>query len=64
MPILIYVVSRTAQVAVAHLEADAEGRRKLDALLARLKERYTVFEFDSVDALAKQVYQDLARLDA
>jgi hypothetical protein len=64
MPMLIYVISRTARVEVAHLEGDAENRKKLDALLARLRERYTVFQFDSVDALAAQVYQDLARLDA
>ena len=63
MPMLIYVVSRAARVEVAHLDDDAESRKKLDALLARLRERYTVFQFDSVDALATQVYQDLARLD-
>jgi Domain of unknown function (DUF4062)/AAA domain len=63
MPMLIYVVSPAARIEVAHLDDDAESRKKLDALLTRLRERYTVFQFDSVDALAKQVYQDLARLD-
>lgn len=63
MPMLIYVVSGSAQIEVAHLDAEIENRKKLDALLGRLKERYTVFQFDSVDALAKQVYQDLARLE-
>ncbi len=63
MPMLIYLVSPAARVEVAHLEADAESRKKLDSLLARLRERYTVFQFDSVDALATQVYQDLVRLD-
>ena len=63
MPMLIYVVGRAARVEVAHLDADPENRKKLDALLARLRERYTVFEFESVELLAAQVYQDLARLD-
>jgi len=63
MPMFIYVVSRAARVEVAHLDDDHESRRRLDALLARLKERYIVFQFDSVETLAAQVYQDLARLE-
>jgi hypothetical protein len=63
MPLLLYVLSRTARVEVGHLEADAEGRQKLDALLEGLRNRYVVSQFDSVEALAMQVYQDLARLD-
>jgi hypothetical protein len=64
MPMLIYVLGGSGQIEVAHLETDPGNRTKLDALLARLKERYVVFQFDSVDRLAKQVYQDLARLQA
>ena len=63
MPMFIYVVSRAARVEVAHLDDDHESRRRLDALLGRLKERYIVFQFDSVETLAAQVYQDLARLE-
>ena len=52
MPMLIYVLSRTAKVQVADYEADEEGRRRLDALLARLKARYVVYQFESVQELA------------
>ena len=63
MPMLIYIVSRTARVEVAHLEDDPESQQRLHALLTRLMQRHTVFQFDSVEALAAQAYQDLARLE-
>ena len=62
MPILIYVVGRTARVEVGQVEADGEGRQKLDELIARLRARYVVADFDSAETLAQRVYQDLSKL--
>ena len=62
MPMLIYVIGGSAQIEVASPDAELENRRKLDVLLNRLRTRYTVFQFDSVETLAAQVYQDLSRL--
>lgn len=58
-PCLIYLKDDNVPVILAHIERDAEGITKLEALKKELKAKHTVSFFTSPDQLATQVVVDL-----
>jgi O-acetyl-ADP-ribose deacetylase (regulator of RNase III) len=60
-PMLLYVIHDNAQVEVSQIEADPEGKRKLEALRAHLLRKYVPYKFRSVDDLGRQVFEDLGK---
>jgi type II secretory pathway predicted ATPase ExeA len=61
-PKLLYVLHEDAEVKRSYLEAEPEKQAKLQALLKRIKAKYMVYQFRTVEELAKQVYEDLGKL--
>ncbi len=59
VPCLIYLKDDSVPVIPAHIERDAEGITKLEALKKELKAKHTVSFFTSSDQLATQVVVDL-----
>lgn len=62
VPCLIYLKDDSVPVIPAHIERDAEGMTKLEALKKELKAKHTVSFFTSPDQLATQVAVDLHNL--
>jgi hypothetical protein len=64
LPLLLYVLRDDGFVRKQDQDGDPARRRQLDQLVARLRREYVVYQFlDSAD-LAKQLYEDLGKLDA
>lgn len=61
-PKLLYVLHEDAEVKRSYLEAEPEKQAKLQALLKRIKSKYVVYPFRTIEDLAKQVYEDLGKL--
>lgn len=59
VPCLIYLKDDNVPVIPAHIERDAEGITKLEALKKELKAKHTISFFTSSDQLATQVVVDL-----
>jgi hypothetical protein len=58
-PMLLYVIREDASVKASYFDAATEAQRKL--LLTRVK-KHTVYQFGTVEELARQVYEDLGKL--
>jgi hypothetical protein len=61
-PMFLYVIRDDAPVKVADIEPDPAGKAKLDNLRNRILKDYLAYLFDSVEDLARQVYEDLGKL--
>jgi Domain of unknown function (DUF4062) len=60
---LLYVMHDNASVKACDLETDAESVEKLAQLKRYILSKYVVYLFSSVDELARQVYEDLGKLE-
>lgn len=61
-PRLLYVMGDDAPVKVSDIEADPEGKAKLNQLKKRILATHMVYLFNSVDDLAHRVFVDLGKL--
>ena len=59
---LLYVIKDSANVKVGDIEKDPVGKEKLDRLKAEVKAIKTIYPVDSVEDLARQVYEDLGKV--
>jgi hypothetical protein len=58
----LYVIRDEAPIKVSDIEPDANSKVKLDNLKARILKSYFAYMFDSIEDLARQVYEDLGKL--
>jgi hypothetical protein len=61
-PMLLYVIREDAPVKKSDWDTDMQKRARLEALIARLKQKYVVHGFIDAADLAKRVYEDLGKL--
>lgn len=61
-PMFLYVIRDDAPVKVSDIESDPVGRTKLDNLKSRISKSRIVYLFNTVEDLARQVYEDLGKL--
>ncbi|HKQ08892.1 MAG TPA: hypothetical protein VJ464_27465, partial [Blastocatellia bacterium] len=61
-PMFLYVIRDDAPVKVSDIEPDPAGKAKLDSLKSRMRKDYVVYMFDTVEDIARQVYEDLGKL--
>jgi hypothetical protein len=61
-PMFLYVIRDDAPVRVADIEPEPSSKAKLDSLRNRILKDYVAYLFDSVEDLARQVYEDLGKL--
>lgn len=57
----LYVIRDDAPIRVSDIEADPNSKVKLDNLKGRILKRYVPYLFDTVEDLARQVYEDLGK---
>ncbi|HST51872.1 MAG TPA: macro domain-containing protein [Pyrinomonadaceae bacterium] len=61
-PMLLYIIRDDAQIKVSDIETDPNSKVKLDNFKARILKRYVPYMFDTIEDLARQVYEDLGKL--
>jgi O-acetyl-ADP-ribose deacetylase (regulator of RNase III) len=61
-PMLLYVIRDDAPIKVSDIESDPNSKVKLDNLKARILKCYVPYLFDTIEDLARQVYEDLGKL--
>ncbi len=61
-PMLLYVMREDATVKVGDIEQDPSNKKKLDDLKARILKDHLVYQFNSVEELQRQVYEDLGKI--
>lgn len=61
-PMLLYVIRDDAPIKVSDIEPDPNSKVKLDSLKARILKNHVTYMFDTIEDLARQVYEDLGKL--
>jgi O-acetyl-ADP-ribose deacetylase (regulator of RNase III) len=59
---LLYLIKDTANVKVSDIEKDPIGEEKLEKLKTEIKAIKTVYFFDTAEDLARQLYEDLGKI--
>jgi len=59
---LLYLIKDTANVKVSDIERDPIGKEKLEKLKTEIKAMKTIYFFDTAEDLARQLYEDLSKI--
>jgi len=61
-PMLLYLIREDAPIKVSDIESDPQSKVKLDNLRTRILANRVVYQFQTFEDLARQVYTDLGKL--